>query len=434
MWVPVWLCTLLAGGCTPSAPVPEEVPPAATAPEAEGPALGNGTVTELVTLSDNRSVQQRLPENSPLVVGWTLPFKDQKIKSLTLMPLRSKMNAILVLTENHDLIALERNTGKGLWWVRLGGAPLQRPVFSEHTVFVVVDGYLIAIEKQSGNVLWRSRLPFPPAEPMIATEPVLGSPMVAIASLTKVIYGLTVNTTVWPPERGFKTVYPKDITIERKILHVLWTFPIKGFVEGAFDYYDGDLLACDSERKVYALDVTSIHRNRPHLKWSSLTRGPNTAGMVINGGYAFTASRDRNIYCYLRRDGGELWRNETGFRLVDLPQVVKDPGTLKPFVFQNCSEGPLLCLTANEGKLIWQDDQGGYVALVSEDKDRKQQERGAVAIVHPDESITCRQILDGREMWTLPPAFLKSIAGNVIDQQVYGVIDEGQTLCMLKRR
>ncbi|MHC4883586.1 MAG: outer membrane protein assembly factor BamB family protein [Planctomycetota bacterium] len=393
-----------------------------------------GEIGSLNTLSDNFVVQKKLPEKSPLTVGWTLPFPKQEIESLLVTPARSGLNAVLVLTKTHDLIAIERNSGKGLWWVRLGSPPTGKPVFSKYSIFVIVDGYLLCIESQSGNVLWRNHLPFPPTEAMVATETEIGSPMVMIASLTKVIYGLSINTTIWPPQRGYRTVHREDITIERKNLHVLWTYPVKGHIEGDLSYYDGDLMACDSERRVYGLDVTRVVRKRPVLKWKNLSRGPNTAGLVTSGGYVYNASRDRNIYCYSRRGGGELWRSETGYRLLRKPQVVRDPGTRKKFVFQSCQDGPLLCMTARKGKTHWQDDRGGYIALVDEDKDRRLPERGSVAVVHPDGAVTCKQIKDGKDLWSLSKDFFVQVAENTEDQYLYGTLDGGKTLCMLKRK
>ncbi|MBN1257395.1 MAG: hypothetical protein JXA52_06785, partial [Planctomycetes bacterium] len=147
-----------------------------------------GEITALETRVSNRSLQELLPEECPLEVAWTVPGFQSPGSKLWLPPQELGLNMVLVLTEANDLLAFRRSDGNPMWWTKLGeNPPLGDPVFTEFSIYLLLEGNLLNLERQSGDVIWQLRLGFPPSPFMAISEPEMGNPTIYIASLTRVV-------------------------------------------------------------------------------------------------------------------------------------------------------------------------------------------------------------------------------------------------------
>lgn len=428
----VLLLTVL-GGCKLKPVSKAEQAQAEAAGEDASLEYGQRDVTALEAKVSLSAIQSKLSRQCPLRALWSVPFPELTIKALWVPPARTRYDYLLVLSEAHDLIAIQRQNGMPLWWTELGGAPLGPPAYTPYGLYVIANGYLLNIERYSGQVVWRQRLGFPATPYMHVLELEQGKPLLSMVASNGVIRGLTVQRSVWPPRHGHSELSQEDIAIQRYSLRTEWQYKTQGLVEGPVSVRDGVIYAADSARRVYALNAAAAHQGRPAVVWKAITRGANDKGIIGYGSYLYLASRDRNLYCYARQTGNEVWRYESGHLFAKTPVRMRDAITQSINVFAVARDGPLFCLDGKRGDFLWSCDNGVEVVGFDIDTDRPKADQMAVLVQRADNTITASHFRTGGELWSVSPEVVGFAAANIVDQAVYAVSPNRRSVMALGR-
>ncbi len=320
--------------------------------------------------TDEIALKDRLPKDLPLELQWTVPVVEGHGVKLHIPAAKKKLSFLIIETDKNNYIAIDRKNGRAKWMVDLGMKPSTAPVFTKYSVYTIVNNYLIGIAKDKGEILWKLKLDFPSTSYFTAEEGKRDFPFFVIPAMNKIVYGYTITNSVWPPERGVGSITRKDLSIRRSNLQLMWKYSTEGLIEGRVDYKDSMAYIADSNRKTCALDCLKVKGYRPELIWKAISQGPNSSGIVVAGAYAIVASRDQNVYCYLRRTGSLAWKFESGLTFV------------RPVVFAACKyrkevsviafakNGTIFCLAAQSGKILWQREKSGKVVAIDVEDDR----------------------------------------------------------------
>jgi outer membrane protein assembly factor BamB len=430
------LSLLLATGCEPGAGGNGDAPAGAegAAAPADGEApFGQRDVSGLQAEAGNAALQERLPDACPLRVQWTVPLPEITVEKVWLPPAEAEAKYLLVLSEGNDLIAIERSNGMAHWWTELGGKPLGRPAFTRYGVYVIVGGHLLYLERYSGEVIWRLRLGVPPSPYFTVVETERGKPVITVAALNRMIQTFETTTSVWRPKKSLSTPDREVVQVKRTHLRRLWQYPTEGVVEGPIAYTNGRVYAADSDRYVYGLDASLIQTGRPQLAWRALTGGANSAGVLVRGAYAFVASRDRNVYAYSSRTGGEAWRYSSGSMMTQPPSYVVDPATERAALLVN-TQGEFLCFDPTTGKPRWTDATATRVAGLDVDEDREASDQTSLILQRDDGSLAALTWDAGAERWTVPAGLFDLVAPNPYEEGAFVVSGQGHALSRLARR
>ncbi|MFW5858231.1 MAG: PQQ-binding-like beta-propeller repeat protein [Planctomycetota bacterium] len=383
----------------------------------------------------NRRLQDQLPDELPVEVLWTVPLRDREInvQTLWLPPARVEADLLVALTTQNDLLTFRRGNGVARWWTRLGATPMGTPTFSDYSVYTVVNGYLLCLEITEGEVFWRLRTKFPPSPNMTVNEPERGQPRITMAALNRMVHGLSVMEVLWPPQGGLGKLTREDILLREKHLRGQWHHPTEGIVEGAVARAGGYVFVADSANQVYCLNPQNLRGSRPRIVWRTTTRGPNTAGVVVEDTYALVASRDRNLYCYSRINGGDIWRFSAGEILVEPPVWIRDPATEQAVVLQRGREGTLFCLSATTGDQLWTLPGTARVCGLDRDEDRPPAEQTAVVVQLADGALRALRLRSGETAWSLPGGILGPAAAQAHAYAVYATNPNGDQIVALGR-
>ncbi|MHC4873919.1 MAG: outer membrane protein assembly factor BamB family protein [Planctomycetota bacterium] len=383
---------------------------------------------------DELSLKENLPQDLPLELQWTVPVIEGRAIKLFIPSPKTKLEFLIIQTDNNSYIAVDRKNGRARWITELGSYTKAAPAFTPHSVFTIVDNHLINLSQQKGEVIWKLRLDFPSTGHLVAFEEELGNPFFVMPSLNRLVYGYNTVKTVWPPKRGAGSLNRKDIMIKRTNLHMLWKYPTEGLIEGQAGYKGGFAYVSDSKRKVYAVNSINILNNRPELTWKGITRGPNSSGVTIGGAYALVTSRDQNIYCYLRRTGSLAWRFEAGEQFTEPAVFTACPFRKEVALVARSSEGSIFCIATQKGKLLWKRDKPGKIVALDDQVDKADKERTSLVIAYEDGSMEAVQFATGASVWKVAKSVIGFTAENPIEKSVYAVSTDGKTVFALRRR
>lgn len=384
--------------------------------------------------NEEARIKSALPADIPLNLQWTMPVIDGKAISIFVPEKKLELPFMIVQTNRNSYIAVDRTNGRVLWITELGGTPTAPPDFTAFSTYTIIDNHLINLARERGEVIWKLQLDFPSTGHLCAFEVDRDNPFFVMPAMDRLVYGYNTTKSVWPPERGVGTIKREDIMIERTKLHMLWKYPTEGLIEGPVAYKGGFAYITDSANKVYAVNSLAITNNRPDTAWKGITRGPNPGGIIVGGAYAVVASRDQNIYCYLRRTGNLAWRYEAGEMFVKHATFVADPFKKEVAIIANAKKGPLLCMATQGGKVLWQRNKTGKVAAIDDEIDKSDKERTSIIIAYDDGSMEGVQFSTGQTVWKSEPGIIGYTAESPQEKSVYAITKDGKTVFSLRRR
>lgn len=380
-------------------------------------------------------VEKLVPMDKGVEVRWAVDLKDRQVAKFWLPPAEAEVDYVLLLTNRNELGALDAKTGMARWWTNLEGVITGNPCFTKFSIFLVAQSHLICLETNSGEVAWRVRLPFAPAAGPAVAEEVKGKPIVHLAGLDCKIYAMELKKTVWPPKQGAGAVTRDDIEIDNYDLGILWRYPVYSQISGDIVYNDRQVFANDDKYNVYAIGSTETAVGKPTSTFIFRTQGPMTVGPTVVGPYVFVPSRDRNLYCLLKRDVSINWRYAAGALLEEPVYAMIDPFTHKTTVVLKAgAKGALMGFNDVDGKVNWEIPDGRAVVGLFSYPENVLEKRSLMVILGEDGSLSGRYALNGEEQWRLPVQGVGVYCTNTRNEFVYGAGYNKRVVFALQRR
>ena len=435
-------------GDTAQAPAPSGQAPKDAASGKQGPAQKSGadgttvlentsaaTADSQLPVTVMQNVNRALPADCPLRTLWALPIPNITITKSWMAPRDMGYDMLLLLSSELDIIAIEASSGRTLWWKKLDGEMLGEPVFSKYAIYLIVNSHLLCLENTGGHVMWRVDIGFPAAGPFTVSEDKKGSPRFAIASATRVIYGLDIVTVTWPPKHGAGSITQKDFSMDTQRPRTLWRFPTDSLVQGQMQVQESFVYATDLNGVIYAINGSVVQLGKAASAWKQYCQAGNFAGVLTSGTFVVIGSRDRNVYCFSRNEQGRaIWRYTTGHVVQKTPVFVTDRWTNRTVVGVECQEGPFIAINDVSGSLAWLHPEGGMAVGLDEEADRPLDERTSVIIAEPDGAIASVRFKDGSLVWRIPAGMFRMVTDSHLGVGMYGVLASNGALVNLGRK
>jgi outer membrane protein assembly factor BamB len=226
---------------------------------------------------------------------------------------------VYVGSTDHNLYAVDRETGTQKWKFRTGSGVVSSPAVADGIVyFTSYDGNFYAIETESGKLKWKFKT---------------GGEHRFTA---KHIHGAEPSGEAMPD--------PFDVYLSSP---VIW--------KDAVYFGSGD-------GNVYSLDAAS-----GTLKWKFQTGNVVHASPAIADGVLYIGSWDTNFYALDASTGKEVWRFKTG----EDPDIHNQEGIQSSavvsdgIVYFGCRDSNLYALNAKTGMKIWSFNNKGSWVIVS---------------------------------------------------------------------
>ncbi|MFH0910369.1 MAG: PQQ-binding-like beta-propeller repeat protein [Planctomycetota bacterium] len=419
------LCLTASSACSRPGAAPVEPVPKAAVPE-------EGLKARLEPMALNTEVQKLLPPHFPIRVDWSLPIEGVSIAKVWVPQDPPDHDALFVLSDRHDLIAIRREDGRALWWIRLDDKPECVPACTPFSVYVVANAHLMNIERSTGKVLWRIRLEFPVNGTLLVDEMKQGEPHFIIPAANGLLHAFFLESYSWPPAHSLAKIEEKGVAFQQYRLVTDWDFPCQGVIQGPVAYREGFVVVGDGTGMVYGLNAARVTRGQPEVVWHEKTREANVAGVVATQHLAMVASQDRNVYAYGLKQGGVAWRNNSGNLFEKTPVLVTDPATERDLLVVQAKKGPLLVLNGENGATLWQMEGDGTIANLDTAPEKKEEERTTLAVFRADGSIEGRAAWSGATLWTIPSGVFSQAAENAVDRRFY-TVRGSNVLCALSR-
>lgn len=169
-------------------------------------------------------------------------------------------------------------------------------------------------------------------------------------------------------------------------------------------------------------------RVQPTLLWSSDggngTQGlSNSLRIAVDGEVAYVANHGGDVVAFSIADGQQLWRRDTGHKLLSGPTVAGDA------VLVGTRDGRLLALSAKDGHTLWQANVSSEVIAAPAAYN------GVVVVRTQDGRVVAYQLDNGDRLWTVersvPNLTMRGAAAPVIAAgRVYAGLDNGEVLAL----
>ena len=224
-------------------------------------------------------------------------------------------------SEDHNLYAIDINTGKQLWTFATGGAVSSSPaVFNSMVYFGSFDGYCYALNSKTGALIWK-----------------------------------------------FKTGGEKKVGAKG-----LWTMkPRNQYMVDLYDFFLSSPVVNDNNHTVYfgsgdgnlyALDAAN-----GKLKWSFETKGLIHTSPALYDGKLYFGSWDTYMYAVDAGTGKLAWKFKTGDQpVVHLMEGIQASAVCaNGLVYFGARDGYFYALNAATGKLAWKYSANGSWILAS---------------------------------------------------------------------
>ncbi|RME32555.1 MAG: protein kinase, partial [Thermoflexia bacterium] len=223
---------------------------------------------------------------------------------------------------DHNLYALDAESGKFLWKYATEGGIASSPAVAEDRVFFgSIDQVLYAVHAVTGRLMWTC-----PTKGRIYSSPRVQFGHVFIGSDDHRLYA--VNTLTG---------------------RVAWSFESEGAIRSTPAVTAEAMYFGDESGTLNALDFSG------KLLWRFRARRAITSSPVIANDLLYVGSVDWFVYAIDLRAGWVVWRYRT-----DGP-VVSSPAIHRKTLYIGSADGHLYALDAEEGRLVWKFRTGGQV-------------------------------------------------------------------------
>lgn len=406
-------------------------------------------------LGTTRRYDNLLAADAPLRVRWSLPIGGAKIRRLTVPADDSGLKYLLVETEQNDLVAVRRDNGEALWWVKCA-APIFGNIFvGNYSVMFISQGRIVRLERMSGDVIWNVQLPFAPSAGPCAMEDNEKNVMVFVPGMDRGVYGFDITSEVWPPKNSDTTIRKSDFAVELHYYRPLWKFFSAGVVGNSMLYYDNRVFTGCWNDRIYGLNLNGATNNgRPEDVWEFRPRSGAESAPVTDGIYIFVASLDNNLYCLNRQSGTLIWRYVAEDRLYATPQIAFDKENEKVFIIQKVGKnGALICMRRDDGTPIWQSARGTTVVAAQQDDNANPMLRRVLVVATddgmlngvcasaPDKRTKEQKALDQQQQtvpeatlaWSIANVPFSGFASNTYDPYIFAISQDGQAVIALEK-
>ncbi len=263
---------------------------------------------------------------------------------------------------DHNLYALDAETGKFLWKYATEGGVASSPAAEDGRVFFgSVDGSMYAVNAETGRLLWTC-----PTKGRIYSSPRVQFGHVFIGSDDHRLYAVNMvsGRVAWSveaegairstPATGADAIYFGD---EEGILYavgvngrLVWRFRARRAITSS-PVVSKDLLYVGSQDWfVYALDLRA-----GWVVWRYRTDGAVVSSPTVGGNTVFIGSTDGHLYALDATNGYLVWRYRTG------GQVTSSPAFYQGAVYVGSVDGYVYSLDAQTGQLRWRFQTNGPV-------------------------------------------------------------------------
>ncbi len=226
-------------------------------------------------------------------------------------------------SEDHNLYAINEQTGKLLWNFTTGGAVNSSPAVYKNVVyFGSFDGFYYALNATTGKLIWKFK-----------TE---GERKVG----AKGLWTMTPSTLYMED--------PYDFWLSSPVIN-----PEKNGLTVYFGSSDGNL---------YALNALTGKK-----KWTYKTGGIIRTSPAICGGKVYIGSWDTFLYALDAATGSLKWKFETGKQPVQhvLEGIQASPTCADGVLYFGARDGFFYALDADNGKQLWKYDAGNSWVLTT---------------------------------------------------------------------
>ena len=290
---------------------------------------------------------------------WRFECEDEVRSSPTL-----KGGILYVGVYDHNLYALEAETGKFVWKYATDGGIASSPCIQGEQVFIgSEDRILYSINIHTGRLEWTC-----PTQGRIRSSPRVQFGHVFFGSDDQHLYAVNAQSgrIAWKVEMGGPvrssvafgedrlyfgcedgSVVALDIRGEVK-----WRFRARRGVTSSpyLDSEEGILFVGSMDWNIYALDARS-----GWAVWRFRSSGPIVSSATLADGVLFIGSADKNVYALDTRSGRVKWKYETE------GQVTSSPAYANGAVYIGSVDQYLYSLDAETGELRWRFKTGGPI-------------------------------------------------------------------------
>lgn len=411
-------------------------------------------VAALSSLSPTVAYDNLLSADDELKVRWSLPIAGATIKRVVVPPKAANVKFLLVETDQHDLIALRRDNGQALWWVKLTHEIYGNVFVGGYSVMFVSNGRIIRLEKMSGDIVWNINLPFAPSAGPVAIDEAETGVMVIMPGLDRITYGFDVQSELWPPKNGIDGLKRNDFQVNLKHLRILWRYQTDGIITNPYLLYNDRVFSGSWTNEVYGISLDGAAENgSPEGVWEFRTRRGCRATPVGDGPYIYVSSLDNTLYCLDSTGGSKVWRYIADDSLYSSAQLFRDEARDESVVVQKVGTGgELIALNIASGKPLWSHKTGkGIVGVLDvENEDVKlrriaitSDEDGylsALAPFAPDTRSKEQKEADYKEdilapakvLWRVKADKFSGFADNTYDSMVFGISADKRAVVALE--
>jgi len=243
-------------------------------------------------------------------------------------------NAVYQLNDNAVLNALDRDSGRQLWYRQIGQLSASTPAVGGGVVYATVldrgngDGRVVALSANDGHVIWQKDLPS-------ATE---SSPLLA-------------NGTLYFGTQG-GTVYALNAADGS----VKWTFTAAGSVKGSPALSNGIVYFGD-----YGDQVHAVSARTGNSIWTAHGSDSLYATASVGFGRVYIGDTSGNVYAFDAKTGNQVWSEGTGSDVYAGAAVLDTPG-VGPTVYLGSYDGNFYACNAATGGVRWKFNAGGRIS------------------------------------------------------------------------
>ena len=230
---------------------------------------------------------------------------------------------LYVGTQDHDVRALDAETGRTLWGFSLRGeiesdrAVYGTPAIADGVAYVGgYDGALYALDLENGNDLWDARIG--DGSPIVG-GPAVGAGLVFVGSSDGYLYAYDAADGIFQ-----------------------WSFPTGNSVWATPAVANDRVIFGSMDHKVYALDLEGTP------VWEFATGGAVTAEPLVRDGRVYIGSFSSDFYALDAETGQQVWKFPDANNWY-WGQAVTNGNTL----FVGSTDGNLYALDAATGSLLW---------------------------------------------------------------------------------
>ncbi len=263
---------------------------------------------------------------------------------------------------DHNLYALDAETGKFLWKYATEGGIASSPAVADGRVFFgSTDGSLYALNAETGRLMWTY-----PTKGRIYSSPRVQFGHVFIGSDDYHLYAVNAisGRMAWSvetkeavrstPATGPDAIYVGD---EEGVLHavgvngrLIWRFRARRAITSSPTIGQDLLYVGSQDWHVYALDLRA-----GWVVWRYRTDGPVVSSPAVAENTVYVGSADGHVYALDAASGYLVWRYRTG------GQVTSSPALYQGAVYIGSVDGYIYSLDARTGQLRWRFQTGGPV-------------------------------------------------------------------------